>query len=89
MTSSEVSSSSDEDKTHCDELSCKNEIVGNDEDDDVFVYTDSNHGNTFLQKLYNLYTEEKLCDVQLCIEENVLFAHKAVLVANSRYFEGN
>ena len=57
-------------------------------DEQPLIYTDPFHGNNFLKKLYQLYLQEDLCDVKLCVENNRINAHKTVLAANSPYFEG-
>ena len=52
------------------------------------VYTDSYHGNNFLKHLYDMYLNQTLTDVILCVENMEIHAHKTVLATCSPYFEG-
>ena len=56
----------------------------------VNLYTeqqrDSGHANVFLENLYKIYIEKKLCDVSLVVGANKIETHKIVLAANSAYF---
>lgn len=56
--------------------------------DDFLVYTDPRHPTAFFDKLYDLYTRCELCDVNLCVNDKTISAHKIVLASNSSYFEG-
>lgn len=47
---------------------------------------DSAHACEFLQNLYKIYKEKKLCDVSLVIGGNEIETHRIVLAANSAYF---
>ncbi|CAB4001969.1 Kelch 20 [Paramuricea clavata] len=48
--------------------------------------TDSTHASMFLENLYKIYKEKKLCDVSLVVGGKEVEAHRVVLAANSVYF---
>lgn len=47
---------------------------------------DSTHASMFLENLYKIYKEKKLCDVSLVVGGKEVEAHRVVLAANSAYF---
>jgi hypothetical protein len=47
---------------------------------------DSGHASIFLESLYKIYKEKKLCDVSLVVGTNEIETHRVVLAANSMYF---
>ena len=52
-----------------------------------FLYREEKHKAHFMERLFELYKNELLCDVVLCVEGGEIHTHKSVLAANSEYFE--
>lgn len=47
---------------------------------------DSSHASHVLESLWQIYTEQKLCDVTLVVGDDEVRTHRLVLAANSPYF---